>query len=261
MGKSRYLSDFRRAFLKALWSGFGTTDTAIVVIIVFLFPASFFTDIAEPHLPGWLITAIQELHPPGWFIVVMAATFVLYEFLRTSHRLYAGEREQREQLEQQLVPQLVPEQPHTVPTMIQTGPGSGTQAVYVRVPIRNSSKGTAYGCAAKLLEIEFLKEKEGWHKLPYRDTLDMPWANKPTAIRELNLDHGSRELHLATLVGTKYPGMMSLAGEYRFTFLLTSNNAASRTVRLKVHWNFDIHTLRFPTTPLEIVGEEMAAPE
>jgi hypothetical protein len=97
----------------------------------------------------------------------------------------------------------------------------------------------------------------------------MAWANKPTPIREVNLGPGSRdtldvvyavegerELHFATIVPPYYPGMMSLSGEYRFTFLLTSNNAASRTVKLKVHWPFDIHLLRLPTNPLEIVGEE-----
>jgi len=88
----------------------------------------------------------------------------------------------------------------------------------------------------------------------------MAWSNKPIPLREVTLGphgsdtldvvyavNGNRELHLATLVQPYYPAMMSLAGQYRFTFQLISDNAASRTVTLKVHWTFDIHTLRFPT--------------
>jgi hypothetical protein len=267
----RYLADFRRALLNAFWSGVGITDTMIVVVIVLLFAASFFTGMAERlSPPEWLLTAIHESHPPGWLIALMAAMFVIYEFWRTSYRLYAGERSQREQLEKRLVPQLVPEEPHTVMTTMQSGPRAGSQAIYVRVRIRNASAGTAVGCSAKLLEIEFLDERTGWRRLPYKDTLDMSWANKSTIIRELdlapgNLDtldivyaiDGDHELHLATLAWSYHTGMLSLAGEYRFTFLLTCNNAASRTVRLKVHWNFDIKTLRFPReNPLEIFEEK-----
>jgi hypothetical protein len=38
----RYLADFIRALGNALWSGFGITDTLIVVIIVFLYVANYF---------------------------------------------------------------------------------------------------------------------------------------------------------------------------------------------------------------------------
>jgi len=109
---NRYLVDFRRAFLRALWSGFGITDMAVVVLIVLAYAGTYFVDI------------YLEQHPPGSLIAALVVIFIGYEFLRAANRLYAGERARREQLQQQLALQLMPEEPDVVSTTIQAGRGT-----------------------------------------------------------------------------------------------------------------------------------------
>jgi hypothetical protein len=248
------LADYCRAFCRALWAGFGRTDTSVIIIIVALFVVGQFTDIHS------------ERHPPGSWVTILAIIFIVYEFLKTAYRLYANERGRREQLDQQRLPQLTPEQPNLAPTFKKAGPDQPHVPVrYVRVPIRNTSEGTATRCSARLFRIEFL-DRAGWRPLAYNDTLDMAWANKPTADGSQEVDlapdsvdtldvvyvvHGSRELHLASVVPANYPGLMGLAGDYRFTFQLASTNAGSRTVRLRVHWDFN--ALVFPADAIEII--------
>jgi hypothetical protein len=258
MTNTKYLRDYLLALTRALWSGFGITDTSVVVLIVFLF------------LIGWSTGTHFEEHPPAWLVTALASALIVFEVLRTAYQLYAIERERREQLEQERVPQLSPEQPNLASTFKVVSPDKPRfPATYVRLPIRNTSTGTATRCSAKLLKIEFLGAMErgraGWRTLPYNDTLDMGWANKPVHdSREVGLGpdsvdtldvvyvlDGSRELHIASIIPTNYPNLMGLAGDYRFTLQLASTNAGSRTVRLGVHWDFKAFT--FPGDPVEII--------
>ena len=62
---------------------------------------------------------------------------------------------------------------------------------------------------------------------------------------------GSRDLRIASIVPANYPGLMAMAGDYRFTVQLASLNAGSRTVRLTVHWDFE--ALTFPANPVETI--------
>lgn len=171
----------------------------------------------------------------------------------------------REELEALLVPQLVPQAPNVASTTKQVGL-SRIRARYVRVPIKNASKGTARRCSARLVRIEHQNDDGSWRELAYNDTLDMAWANKTPGTREIDLAaesvdlldvvyavEGSRELHLATVVVPSYPNLMGLPGHYRFTFNLNSENAGPRIVTLRVHWGFDIDALGFPSDPVEIV--------
>jgi hypothetical protein len=164
--------------------------------------------------------------------------------------------------EQERLPLLAPEAPQLAPTFFTVVNKPSVPATYIRVPIRNTSKGTATRCSAKLLKIEFIG-KDGWRALPYVDALDMAWANKAPGTKEIDLGpdgvdilevaytvDGSREMRIASIVPANYPGLMSLPGDYRFTFQLASSNAGSRTVKLRVQWNFDRPL--FPSDPIEI---------
>jgi hypothetical protein len=256
--KIRYLGDYCREFGRALWHGLGITDTSVIVVIVALFIVRQFMSIHH------------ELHPPAWLVTALAGVFITYKFLETAFRLYAAERERREQLEEERKPQLIPEQPNLAPTFKFVSKDKPRFPVtYVRVPIRNASAATAAHCSAKLLKIEHLSARDGsnsgWRALAYSDTLDLAWANKPADdSREIDLApgnvdtldvayvfDGSRELRIASIIPANYPSLMGLAGDYRFTVQLASSNAGSRTIRLRVHWDFK--TLTFPGDPVEIV--------
>ena len=157
------------------------------------------------------------------------------------------------------IPQLTPENPHLAPTFTETG----AVAKYIRVQIRNTSSRIAVHCSAKLIKIEFQENGE-WRRLAYNDGLDMAWSNRTPGAKEPDLSPagvdtldlafvvaGSREIHIASIIQANYPGLMELAGEYRFTFELTSFGAGSRTVELRVGW--DLKAIVFPSDPLEFV--------
>lgn len=93
-----YLSDYLRALLRAVWSGFGITDTLVVVIILILAVTDY-------------ILGTHYEHPSGVLIAALAVVFILFELCRTSFQLYAGERAERERLQQRMMPQLTPEEP------------------------------------------------------------------------------------------------------------------------------------------------------
>jgi hypothetical protein len=182
MMHKKYLRDYLLALMRALWSGFGITDTSVVVLIVLIFLSSWFTG-----------SHFQE-HPPGWLITALAFVLIVFEVQRTAYQLYVTEREKREQLDHQRKPELTAGCPNVAPTFKKVSHDKPrVPARYVRVPIRNISKGTATRCSAKLLTIEFLgamdQGRAGWRPLAYTDTLDMAWANKPTvdASREVDL--------------------------------------------------------------------------
>jgi hypothetical protein len=251
--RGKYLPDYLCALLKGVWSGFGITDTAVVVLIVVAF------------LLGWFTGTTFQEHPPGWLITLLASALVAFEVLRSAYQLYATERDQRERLELRLVPQLSPQAPNLAQSTRQAGP-SLVRAMYVRVPIKNTSEGTASRCSARLIKIEHQSADGSWRQLAYNDVLDMAWANKPAGTREVDLGPNgvdlldlvyaierSRELHLATIVIPHYPNLMGLAGHYRFTIHLTSEKAATRTITVRIHWGFDIDTLNFPGDPIQIL--------
>jgi len=155
------------------------------------------------------------------------------------------------------IPQLTPENLHLAPTFTETG----AVAKYIRVQIRNTSSRTAVHCSAKLIKIEF-QENGDWRTLAYDDALEMAWSNRTPGAKEPDLSPagvdtldlafvvaGSSEIHIASIIQAHYPGLMGLAGDYRFTFELTSFGAGSRTVGLRAGW--DLKAVVFPSDPLE----------
>lgn len=76
----RYLRDYLRALLRGVWSGFGITDTLVVVLIVLLFILGWFRD-----------THFRE-HPPAWLVALLASSLIAFEVLRSAYQLYATER-------------------------------------------------------------------------------------------------------------------------------------------------------------------------
>ena len=146
-------------------------------------------------------------------------------------------------------------------------------AIYVRLRVKNTGAETADGCSAKLLKIE-LRDKDGNRVLGYMDTHSLAWANKPPGNGETTnihpggvdtldivyADQGSQELHIASVVPANYPGLMRLAGQYQFTIQLGSKNAASRIVRVRVHWGLGLSTLGFPSNAFDFDRPEDYVP-
>jgi hypothetical protein len=88
--RPRYLSEYLKALLRGVWSGFGLTDTSIVVLIVIAFIGGWFTD-----------TKFKE-HPSAWLITWLALMLIIFEAFRSAYQLYAVERERVWLLEKQL---------------------------------------------------------------------------------------------------------------------------------------------------------------
>src|SRR5262245_40404491 len=84
MDTRRFLVDFARAMLSAIWRGFERTDTVIVFLIVF----SFIWSSAENVIH-------DTWHPPGWVVTAIAAIFVMYHLFFAALRLYSGERSKK----------------------------------------------------------------------------------------------------------------------------------------------------------------------
>jgi hypothetical protein len=243
-----YLRDYCWALARAVWSGFGLTDTLVVVLIVLLFLASWF---GIPHV---------EEHPPGWLVTVLAFAFIGFEVLRSAYHLYAEERHGRERLELLSKPQLGPGELHLAPTFKHVPNKPSIPVTYARLSIRNTSEGFANHCSAKLIQVEFEDPRSGWRTLPYKDTLDMAWSNKapdssrlidlgPQGVDTLDLIYfvqGNRELRIASIIPANYPGLMSLAGEYRLTLQVTSANAGSQLVGVRLRWDFN--SVSFPAS-------------
>lgn len=246
-----YLRDYVKEVCRAIWSGLGITDTTVIVVILIFV------------LVNYAFGTNYE-HPSGPLIAVLAISFIVFKVLQGSYQLYARERFRREQLEHRLVPQIRAELPQLADTFVALAQDRPQlPATYVRLPIKNTSAGTARECSAKLMKIEFL-DCEGWRQLPYNDTLDMAWANKASGTRQIDLAPGStdlldvvyavegaQEMRLATIVRPSYPGLMSQAGQYQFTIEVTTADMAPQIVRLRVHWGFDRQTLSFPADPIE----------
>jgi hypothetical protein len=236
-----FLRDYLFVLARGIWSGFGLTDTSVIVAIVLIFIASFFAEISG------------EGHPPAWMVAGLSLFFVAFEVLRAAYQLYAKERQMRESLELAAKPQLALGAPSLAPTFKRVSNKPSIPASYARLSIRNTGGGTVSKCSAKLVKIEYKDRQSGWRLLPYTDTLNMAWSNKssPEASKEIDLHaqdadtldllyyvQGSRELHIASIVAANYPGLLALAGDYRLTLLLTSSSAGSQTAQVTLSWNF-----------------------
>ncbi|MGO8780250.1 MAG: hypothetical protein ACLQKK_15260 [Rhodomicrobium sp.] len=253
MNQYRYLGDFCRALLSALWRGFERTDTVIVVLIVIAFIWSY-----AGH-------AIHDpWHPPGWLVTVIAALFIIYHAFLATLRLYSEERSRREILETRLTPQIIAR----TPILDATVTADGRRANYVRVPIENTSEGEARRTSARLSKIEYQEADDEFSDLGYRDNLDMPWSNKTAETsREISIHRGSteyldvvfgvegtNEMLLATILKPyAYRGLMQRSGNYGITFQVTTLRGGALNVQMRIHWDGSFDRMSFPADSMTIV--------
>jgi hypothetical protein len=246
-----YLKDYVREVWRASYRALEITDTLVVAAIVVIGAAGSFLE----HLHG---------HPPWWLIAYALALLVFYgTFLRAPYRLYVRERKARENLERRLTPRLVVRPPE-----IATSSHGGPSAAYVRVPVSNESDEVARCCSARLIKIE-VKDTRGIRELPYHDTLDLGWSNKPPGTRELDIrphltewfdvvvtEQGQRCLTLATIVRPNtYESLMTIAGTYRFTIELASDGGGAHIFQVNVDYGMSLRSLAIPNNgALVILG-------
>jgi len=219
-----------------------------------------------------LIAAVsvqQDAHGAGdvpWrpLAAILAVAVVLWS-MRTTYKLYAEQREAREGLELRLVPRLKPGPPQIKYTHRRVG-DSEVRANYVQLPLHNIGGRTVMRCVAHLSRIE-LRFAKGFRELAYNDNLALAWASNPSPALHADIHpdatevldvvyaiEGSAELHLATRVElTTYADLMAAAGQYRFTFQVSSEGSRPRTMQLRVYWGLAIDTLALPADPLTVL--------
>jgi hypothetical protein len=235
-------AEFHKALLPEIWQGFERADTAVVVVIVLVWIWS----LAVPHYFH------DPFHPPGWVVATLAVAFILWQFYKAALRLYAEERQRREQLEQRLTPRLTVGTPHIAANVPAWDGSTRVIASYLRLRILNETDETISRCSANLIKVEF-PSKNGWRELDYTDNLTMGWSNKtgddskrlniqPHTSELLDVVYGvehSRSLYLATVPpAAAYINLMTLAGDYQFTLQISSANTGYRRAQVRIHWSF-----------------------
>lgn len=171
----RYISEYFQALLRGVWSGFGLTDTLIVVLIVVAFLAGWFTD-----------TNFRE-HPPAWLIACLAFLLIIFEAFRSAYQIYAVERERALRLERQLA---------RSDLTIQFDPDNidectldeGKGWIQFRMKITNTCGKTIHNCLGELARV-----KSSLLSRPYVEKVPLTWA-RMVDITALEIHNGATRL-------------------------------------------------------------------